>query len=137
MNFTRNGVSLIERQPVPNPMAEGRFFHNMTELLWSDGSTTFGCLICGEQTNSRPRMSIHVGKAHNKVVVKAVKPKRKRIYTKRNYSYWNKGGNIEATRSNTNTLAEKELEFWKTQAHKAEAEVRKLRQQIKALLSIQ
>lgn len=136
--FTRDNALLIAQQQVPNPMVKGNFFTNMTELLWSDNTTTFGCLICGEQTDSRPQLSIHVGKTHNpkptKRVLKAVKGKR--VYTKRNAEYWANGGNIHITRTTDQTLRDKELEFWKAQAHRAEADNRKLRAQLKALLNI-
>jgi uncharacterized C2H2 Zn-finger protein len=138
INFTRNNAQVIEQQQVPNPMVQGQYFTNMTEILWSDGAITFGCLICGEQVSSRPSLSIHIGKAHNnKIIMKAVKAKRKRVYTKRNADYWANGGNIINIKKTTNnTLADKELEFWKAQAHRAEAENRKLKAQIKALLNI-
>lgn len=138
INFTRHNAQVIEQQQVPNPMVQGQYFTNMTEILWSDGAITFGCLICGEQVSSRPQLSIHIGKAHNNkvIIMKAVKTKRKRVYTKRNADYWAKGGNIISTRTTDNTLADKELEFWKAQAHRAEAENRKLKAQIKALLNI-
>lgn len=141
--FTRDNAQLIEQQQVPNPMSVGNFFTNMTELLWSDNATTFGCLICGAQMDSRPQLSIHIGKAHNPKPIKkkakvftAVKATRK--YTKRNTEYWANGGpQGNLTKSTTNkTLVEKELEFWKAQAHRAEAENRKLRTQLKALLDI-
>ena len=138
--FTRDNAQLIEQQQVPNPMSKGNFFTNMTELLWSDNTTTFGCLICGGQMDSRPQLSIHIGKAHNpkpiKKVLTVVKPKR--TYTKRKADYWANGGNIINIKSRTTdqTLAEKELEFWKAQAHRAEADNRKLRAQLKALLDI-
>lgn len=141
--FTRNNAQIIEQQQVPNPMVQGAYFTNMTEILWSDGAITFGCLICGDQLSSRPQLSIHVGKAHNPkpaktIKFKAVKAKKTRPYTKKDTAYWQAGGNIGATRTTTtnNTLAEKELEFWKAQAHRAEAENRKLRAQLKALLDI-
>lgn len=144
-NFTRKGLTLIETQAVENPMMKGKFFYNMKELLWSDSTTTLGCLICGDQTATRPEMSIHIGKAHfPKKSKKKDKATKKRVYTKRNKDYWNKGGNIEVAHNGRNnpakseeqTLKDRELEFWKSQAHKAEAEVRKLRQQLKALLDI-
>lgn len=139
--FTRNNAQIIEQQQVPNPMVQGQYFTNMTEILWSDGAITFGCLICGEQLNSRPQLSIHVGKAHNPKPAKTIKfraVKGTRKYTKRNKEYWAQGGNINQNRKTTtnNTLAEKELEFWKAQAHRAEADNRKLRAQLKALLDI-
>lgn len=142
--FTRDNAQIIEQQQVANPMQEGHFFTNMTEILWSDGAITFGCLICGDQKGSRPQLSIHVGKAHTKPtkqVFKAVKAnpiKKTRSYTKRNKEYWANGGNIHQTRKTTtdNTLADKELAFWKAQAHRAEADNRKLRAQLKALLDI-
>jgi len=68
MQFTRKSAILCERTTVPNPMRVGHFFTNMVELTWLEENnnilTTFGCLICGEQTLSRPQMSIHVG-GHN------------------------------------------------------------------------
>ncbi len=140
--FTRNNAQVIEQQQVPNPMVQGQFFTNMTEILWSDGAITFGCLICGEQLSSRPQLSIHVGKAHNPkpaktIKFKAVKVKKTRPYTKKDTAYWENGGNIGATRTSTSeTLTDRELAFWKAQAHKAEAENRKLRAQLKALLNI-
>lgn len=139
--FTRDNALLIAQQQVPNPMVQGHFFTNMTELLWSDNTTTFGCLICGEQTESRPQLSIHVGKTHNAKPAKTIKfkaVKGKRTYTKRNTEYWANGGNIHTTRqpSADITLVERERDFWRTQAHKAEADNRKLRAQLKALLDI-
>jgi len=137
--FTRENAQIIEQQAVRNPMVEGHFFTNMTELLWSDNTTTFGCLICGKQTFSRPQMSIHVGKTHNAKTIKfkAVKAKKTRPYTKKDTAYWQNGGNIGATRTSTSeTLTEREVAFWKAQAHKAEAENRKLKAQLKALLNI-
>ena len=144
--FTRNNAQLIEQQAVRNPMVDGQYFTNMTEILWSDGTITFGCLICGEQTESRPQLSIHVGKAHNPkpakttktIKFKAVKAKGTRPYTKRNKEYWANGGNINQNRKTTtdSTLADKEIAFWKAQAHRAEAENRKLKAQLKALLDI-
>lgn len=138
MNYTRKGLTLIETQAVPNPMAKGHFFYNMKELLWSDSTITFGCQLCGQQTKSRPEMSIHIGKAH---FPKSNKTKKKatRKYTKRNTEYWANGGNIAvAHKPMTDTdLKDKELEFWKSQAHKAWSENRKLRQQLKVLLGIQ
>lgn len=68
-------ATLIESQTVPNPMKKGHFFTNMTELLWSDNTTTFGCLICGMQTEVRPQMSIHIGKTHNAKPTKVKKTK--------------------------------------------------------------
>jgi transcription elongation factor Elf1 len=54
----------------------------MVELTWLEENnnvlTTFGCLICGDQTLSRPQMSIHVG-GHNPANNKPAKRK----YTKR------------------------------------------------------
>ena len=142
--FTRNNAQLIEQQAVRNPMVDGQYFTNMTELLWSDGTITFGCLKCGEQTESRPQLSIHVGKAHNPkpaktIKYKAVKAKGTRPYTKRNTEYWANGGNIRSAHKvshTTDTLTQKELEFWKSQAHRAEAELRKVKAQLKALLDI-
>jgi len=139
--FTRDNAQLIEQQAVRNPMVDGHFFTNMTELLWSDGTITFGCLICGEQTISRPQMSIHVGKTHNAKTIKfkAVKAKKTRPYTKKDTAYWQNGGNIGATRTSTTSdlsLVERERDFWRTQAHKAESDNRKLRAQLKALLDI-
>jgi len=141
--FTRNNAQLIEQQAVRNPMVDGQYFTNMTELLWSDGTITFGCLKCGEQTESRPQLSIHVGKAHNPkpaktIKYKAVKAKGTRPYTKRNKEYWANGGNINQNRKTTtdDTLTDKEIAFWKAQAHRAEAENRKLKAQLKALLDI-
>jgi uncharacterized C2H2 Zn-finger protein len=144
--FTRNNAQVIEQQAVRNPMRDGQYFTNMTEILWSDGTITFGCLICGEQTESRPQLSIHVGKAHNPkpakttktIKFKAVKAKGTRPYTKRNKEYWANGGNINQNRKTTtdSTLADKEIAFWKAQAHRAEAENRKLKAQLKALLDI-
>lgn len=135
--FTRDNAQLIEQQQVPNPMAKGTFFTNMTELLWSDNTTTFGCLICGDQMDSRPQLSIHVGKAHNPAKPKKPIKKATRKYTKRNTEYWANGGNINQNRPTTDqTLTDRELAFWKAQAHKAEAENRKLRAQLKALLNI-
>jgi hypothetical protein len=66
--FTRKNAILCERNAVPNPMRTGTFFNNMVELTWLEESndilTSYGCLYCGEQTLSRPQMSIHVG-THN------------------------------------------------------------------------
>jgi uncharacterized C2H2 Zn-finger protein len=143
--FTRNNAQIIEQQAVRNPMVDGQYFTNMTELLWSDGTITFGCLKCGEQTESRPQLSIHVGKAHNPpkpaktTKYKAVKAKGTRPYTKRATEYWANGGNIRSAHKishTTDTLTQKELEFWKSQAHRAEAELRKVKAQLKALLDI-
>ena len=78
--FTRNNAQLIEQQAVRNPMVDGQYFTNMTELLWSDGTITFGCLKCGEQTESRPQLSIHVGKAHNPKPAKTIKFKAVTIF---------------------------------------------------------
>jgi hypothetical protein len=68
MQFTRKNAILCERNTVPNPMRAGTFFNNMVELTWLEESNnilvSYGCLTCGEQTLSRPQMSIHVG-THN------------------------------------------------------------------------
>lgn len=68
MQFTRKNAILCERNAVPNPMRTGTFFNNMVELTWLEESNdilvSYGCLFCGEQTLSRPQMSIHVG-THN------------------------------------------------------------------------
>jgi hypothetical protein len=68
MQFTRKNAILCERNVVPNPMRVGTFFNNMVELTWLEESNdilvSYGCLTCGEQTLSRPQMSIHVG-THN------------------------------------------------------------------------
>jgi hypothetical protein len=49
-------------------MVKGQYFTNMVQLTWLEENNnvlvSFGCLICGEQTLSRPQMSIHVG-THN------------------------------------------------------------------------
>jgi hypothetical protein len=49
-------------------MRTGTFFSNMVQLTWLEEDNnvlvSFGCLQCGEQTLSRPQMSIHVG-THN------------------------------------------------------------------------
>lgn len=68
MQFTRKNAILCERDTVPNPMVKGQYFTNMVQLTWLEENNnvlvSFGCLICGEQTLSRPQMSIHVG-THN------------------------------------------------------------------------
>lgn len=62
--FLRNGISPLQTQPVANPMKQGHYFTNMVELLYLDGTTLFGCLMCGSTTPTRPQMSIHIGE-HN------------------------------------------------------------------------
>jgi hypothetical protein len=68
MQFTRKNAILCQRDTVPNPMRTGTFFSNMVQLTWLEEDNnilvSFGCLQCGEQTLSRPQMSIHVG-THN------------------------------------------------------------------------
>jgi hypothetical protein len=74
MQFTRKNAILCERNVVPNPMRTGTFFNNMVELTWLEESNdilvSYGCLVCGDQTLSRPQMSIHVGTHNTKPVTK-------------------------------------------------------------------
>jgi hypothetical protein len=81
MQFTRKNAILCERDVVPNPMVKGQFFTNMVQLTWLEENNnilvSFGCLQCGEQTLSRPQMSIHVG-THNPA--NANKPKTRGKY---------------------------------------------------------
>jgi len=68
MQYTRKNAILCQSDTVPNPMRTGTFFSNMVQLTWLEEDNnilvSYGCLQCGEQTLSRPQMSIHVG-THN------------------------------------------------------------------------
>ena len=86
MQFTRKNAILCERNVVPNPMRVGTFFNNMVELTWLEESNdilvSYGCLTCGEQTLSRPQMSIHVG-THNPANANKVSKPRGKYKTKK------------------------------------------------------
>lgn len=76
--FLRNNIAPLQTQPVPNPMAKGHYFHNMVELLWLDGTSMFGCQICGQMTPTRAQMSIHVGTHNPANAIKRTKRKYKK-----------------------------------------------------------
>jgi hypothetical protein len=75
--FLINGIAPIAEQKVANPMKAGSFFTNMVELLYPNGTTAFGCIICGDTTANRPTMSIHIGTHNPANAIRATKRKNK------------------------------------------------------------
>lgn len=75
--FLKNGIAPLQTQQVANPMKKGHYFTNMVELLYLDGTTQFGCLICGDTTPTRPQMSIHIGTHNPANAIRASKKKNK------------------------------------------------------------
>jgi len=122
MQFTRKNALLCERNVVPNPMRTGTFFNNMVELTWLEESNdilvSYGCLVCGDQTLSRPQMSIHVG-THNP----SNKPKVRGKYKTKKAKQENAVGTVE--KMIADLIAERDN--YKAQARKYQKQLQALR----------
>lgn len=124
MQFTRKNAILCERDAVPNPMVKGQFFTNMVQLTWLEENNnvlvSFGCLLCGEQTLSRPQMSIHVG-THNPANLN--KPIKAKKYKTKKVVQANAVGTVE--KMIADLTAERDL--YKAQARKYQKQLQALR----------
>jgi hypothetical protein len=123
MQFTRKNAILCERNTVPNPMRVGTFFSNMVQLTWLEESNdilvSYGCLQCGEQTLSRPQMSIHVG-THNP---DNAKPKTRGKYKTKKAKQENAVGTVD--KMIADLIAERDN--YKAQARKYQKQLQALR----------
>ena len=136
LGFSKRGVELIQADKIPNVMARKRtgnstaVYRNQYELLWSDGSITFGCGICWEQVSYKNTLGRHIS-THNTKRAKPATPETPRAkVTKRSSrgrKYLTKSSAILKLDEIIKEL-EDERDEWKARATAAEGSLKLLRE---------
>lgn len=135
LGFSKRGVELIQADKIPNVMARKRtgnstaVYRNQYELLWSDGSITFGCGICWEQVPHKNTLGRHISTHNTKRAKPATPATPSAKVTKRSSRghYLTKSRAISKLDEFIKSI-EDERDEWKARATAAEGSLKLLRE---------